>query len=97
MLVIEMVKRSKGTFSGRTRQLRGKSRVTVSEAVRTFSIGEKVRITPKARTEGLPHLRYRNKHGTVVEKRGKGYVVEISDHKKRKKIVVGSIHLKLAS
>ena len=97
MLVIYMVKRSKGTFSGRTRKLKGKSRVTVADAVRTFDLGAKVIISPRARREGLPHLRYTNKHGIVVEKRGKSYVVEIKDYKKKKKIIVGPVHMKLAS
>jgi len=97
MLVIEMVKPSKGALSGRTRKLRGKSRVSVAQAVRTFSIGDKVLINPKATPKGLPHLRYANRHGIVVEKRGKSYLVEVGDYKKRKKIVVGPVHLKLAS
>ena len=97
MLVIEMVKPSKGALSGRTRKLRGKHRVSVAQSVRTFGIGDKVIISPKAKPKGLPHLRYANRHGTVVERRGKGYVVEVGDYKKRKKIIVGSVHLKLAS
>ena len=97
MLVVTMVKQSKGTLRKQTRKLRGKSRVSVAQAVRTFDIGQKVVIAPKARREGLPHLRYNNRHGVVVEKRGNAYVVEISDYKKKKKLIVGSIHLKLAS
>ncbi|MBD3210436.1 50S ribosomal protein L21e [Candidatus Micrarchaeota archaeon] len=92
-----MVKSSKGTLSGKTRMLKGKSRVSVNERVKTFEIGQKVVITPKAIEKGLPHLRYRNRHGRVVEKRGKGYLVEISDYGKTKKLVVGPVHLKLAS
>lgn len=97
MLVIEMVKPSKGALSGRTRKLRGKSRVSVAQTVRTFSVGDKVVITPKATPKGQPHLRYANRYGIVVERRGKGYIVEVDDYKKRKKIVVGPVHLKLAS
>ena len=92
-----MVKRSKGTLSGRTRKLKGKSRVSVANAVKTFEIGSKVIITPRARRAGLPHLRYANRHGIVVEKQGQCYVVEIKDYEKRKKVIVGPVHLKLAS
>jgi ribosomal protein L21E len=88
-----MVKQSKGTLSKHTRKLRGKSRVSVAQAVRTFDVGAKVIITPKARREGLPHLRYRNKHGIVVERRGNSYVVEIQDYKKKKKVIAGAVHL----
>jgi len=92
-----MVKRSKGAFSGRTRQLRGKSTVSVAQFVRTFNVGDKVIITPKAKWVGLPHLRYSNRHGIIVEKRGKSYVVEVADMKSKKKVIVSPIHLKLAA
>jgi large subunit ribosomal protein L21e len=97
MLVITMVKQSKGTLRKKTRRLKGKSRVSVAQAVKTYEVGQKVLISAKAKREGLPHLRYDNRHGIVVEKRGNAYVVEVNDMKKKKKIVVGSIHLKLAS
>lgn len=92
-----MVKRSKGTMSGRTRKLRGKSRVSVAAKVRTFKIGSKVVIAPKTDPSGQPHLRYRDKHGTVVKKQGKSYLVEVDDYKKKKKILVGPVHLELTS
>ena len=92
-----MVKRSSGTFSGRTRKLRGKGRVSVAQAVRTFKVGDKVVITPKAQRAGLPHLRYSNRHGIVVERRGNSYLVEVGDLSTTKKVIVGSVHLKLAS
>jgi large subunit ribosomal protein L21e len=97
MLVIEMVKPSKGVLSGRTRKLRGKSRVSVAQSVRTFKVGDKVIIVPKSTHRGQPHLRYSNRHGIVVETRGKSYIVEVADYKKRKQLVVGPVHLKLAS
>ena len=90
-----MVKRSRGTLSGKTRKLRGKGRASVSQAVRTFNVGDKVIINPKAMRAGLPHLRYANRHGIVTEKRGSAYMVEVGDMKSKKKIIVGSVHLKL--
>lgn len=91
-----MVKMSRGSMSRRTRVLRGKSRVSVAQMVRTFNVGDKVIIAPKAKFEGLPHLRYANRHGIIVEKRGKGYIVKVADFNATKSIVVGSVHLKLA-
>lgn len=90
-----MVRPSKGFLSGRTRQLKGKSKVSVAQTVRTFNVGDKVIINPKATSRGLPHLRYASRYGTVVEKRGKSYVIEIRDYKKRKEIIVGPVHLRL--
>lgn len=91
-----MVKRSKGTLSGMTRKLRGKAEFTVAEEVRTFDVGDKVVLTPKSRTQGMPHPRYAGRHGIVTEKRGKAYVVRITDGNKMKELIAGSIHLKLA-
>jgi len=91
-----MVKRSKGAFNGRTRKLKGKSIVTVAQIVRVFKVGDKVVITPKARWDGMPHLRYTGRQGVILEKRGKAYIVEVGDYAVRKKIVVGSVHLKMA-
>jgi ribosomal protein L21E len=92
-----MVKRSKGAFNGRTRKLKGKSVVSVAQMVRTFNVGDKVVITPRARWEGMPHLRYSGRQGTILERRGKSYVVEVRDYAVRKSIIVGPIHLKIAS
>lgn len=93
-----MVKASRGAFSGRTRKLKGRSRVSVAQFVRTFKVGDRVIIAPKAKWIGLPHLRYSNRHGTVVERRGKSYVVKVGDYgKSTKTIIVSPIHLKLAA
>jgi ribosomal protein L21E len=88
-----MVKRSKGAFNGRTRKLKGKSAVTVAQMVRTFNVGDKVTVNPKARWEGMPHLRYSGRQGTIVEARGKSYVVEVRDYSTKKRIIAGPVHL----
>jgi len=90
-----MVKASKGAFNRRTRKLKGKSRTSVAKLVQKFSVGDKVVISPRAKYVGLPHLRYTGRQGTVIEKRGRGYVVEVKDYKTTKEIVVGAVHLKL--
>ncbi len=96
LYVIEMVKRSKGTLSGRTRKLKGKSRVTVAQRVRTYNIGDKVIVNPKSHTKGMPHLRYAGRHGQIVKAQGKAYVVRVTDGGKKKDLIAGAIHLKLA-
>jgi large subunit ribosomal protein L21e len=88
-----MVKRSKGTLSKKTKRTTRKKKITVSEKVRKFSVGDKVVYNPVASTKGRPHLRYRNKHGRIVEKRGNGYVVEIKDGGKKKFLISDPIHL----
>jgi ribosomal protein L21E len=92
-----MVKRSKGAFNGRTRKLKGKGQVTVAQIVRTFNVGDNVVVSPRARWEGLPHLRYSGRQGRIIEKRGTCYIVEVKDYSTKKRIVVGPVHLKMAS
>jgi large subunit ribosomal protein L21e len=91
-----MVRASKGPMSRQTRRLKGKSIVTVAEYVKTFKVGDVVIIKPKAKWIGLPHLRYSNRHGPIIEARGRSYVVEVRDGNRTKKIVVSPIHLALA-
>ena len=91
-----MVKASKGAFNRRTRKLRGKGIISVARHVQAFKVGDNVVISPKAIYRGLPHLRYSGKHGLIIEKRGRGYVVKVGDFKATKDIVVGAVHLKLA-
>jgi large subunit ribosomal protein L21e len=88
-----MVKHSKGYLATRTKKLKGKGRLRVSDFVKTFEIGEKVTIDPKCYNHGLPHLRYINRSGQIVEKRGNAYVVEIYDGDKKKYIIAHPVHL----
>jgi len=91
-----MVKRSKGTLSKKTKKLLGKTRAAVSQFVKNFEIGNRVIITPKAYQQGLPALRYKNKLGIVIEKRGASYVIEIRDGNSKKQLIAHPIHLTLA-
>ena len=93
--MIDMVKASKGAFNRRTRMLKGKSVVSVARLVRTFNVGDNIIIAPRAKTVGLPHLRYSGKHGTIKGIKGKCYVVEVVDFKKKKEVIVGPVHLEL--
>ena len=45
--------------------------------------------------KSLPHKRFHGKIGTVVEKRGRGYVVHVSNGDAVKEIIVRSEHLEL--
>lgn len=83
-------------MSRRTRKLKGRTGITVAQRVRTFNIGDKVVISPKATPEGLPNLRYSGRHGVIRERRGNGYVVEVGDMGSKKSVIVGPVHLKLS-
>jgi large subunit ribosomal protein L21e len=90
------MKRSLGKFSKRTRCLRkrARQRITTQVALRSFSIGDKVCINPAPSQEGLPHPRYRGRHGVVVGRRGNSYVVEVRIGGSTKKLIVPGMHLR---
>ena len=89
-----MVKRSRGSLSGRTRHLKNKRKLTVSDMVRTYEVGNKVLVLVKPRRDGMPAPRYHGRHGTILSKQGGAYIVEVQDGKAKKRLVVSPIHLK---
>lgn len=89
-----MVKRSRGSLSKSTKQMKKKKKVTVSAALKTFNIGEKVVLEPSHIESGKFPRRYRGLHGTIIEKRGRFYAVAIMDGGKEKKIITNAVHLK---
>ncbi len=89
-----MVKRSRGTLSGRTRHLNNKRRLTVSDMVRTYDVGSKVLVMVKPRRDGMPAPRYHGRHGTILDKQGDAYIVEVKDGRARKRLIISPIHLR---
>ena len=57
-----MVKNSRGFLSGRTRNLKHKRKLTVSDMVRTYEVGNKVLVSVKPVRDGMPAPRYNGKH-----------------------------------
>ena len=45
--------------------------------------------------KGQPHPRFHGKTGKVSDKRGRAYIVEISDGNKSKKLIIRPEHLKM--
>lgn len=91
------MKRSLGKFSKRTKCLRKRARrknITAQVALRSFSVGERVCIDPAPSQEGLPHPRYRGRHGVVVGRRGNSYVVEVEVGGSVKKLIIPGMHLR---
>jgi large subunit ribosomal protein L21e len=81
-----MSKRSR--LLGKTSQ-----RLTVTELVKSFSIGDRVVVDLKSRFSGMPHPRYRGRHGEIVGERGKSYVVRIRDGNAVKELIIPAVHL----
>ncbi|TLZ48442.1 MAG: 50S ribosomal protein L21e [Methanobacteriota archaeon] len=96
-----MVKASKGIME-KTRQIyrrsprkRGLSPIT--RALRTFEVGDKATIIIDSSVQkGWPHHRFHGLTGTVVERRGRAYVIDVRFGGKIKQAIVKPEHLKRA-
>ncbi|HIC95085.1 TPA: 50S ribosomal protein L21e [Candidatus Bipolaricaulota bacterium] len=70
--------------------------IGLSRLIKEYEVGEKVaiKIDPSVHKR-RPHRRYQGKIGTIVEKRGRAYVVEISvGRRKVRKIICGREHIR---
>jgi large subunit ribosomal protein L21e len=96
-----MVTRSHGLRVGTRRKLkkkvREKGKVRIRAALQKFELNEKVIIDAEpAYHKGMPHRRFMGKHGTIVDRRGNSYIVQVRDGGKYKKIICAPIHLRKA-
>ncbi len=89
---------SKGYYSG-TRSLlrkatRDKGKPKISKILQEYAPGSEVIIKMDSSTQkSMPHKRFHGKIGKIVEKRGRGYVVDVPQGNATKQIIVRSEHL----
>ena len=93
-----MVRKSHGYRHG-TRSLlkkspREKGKLGLSRLLHEYQPGEKViiRIEPSVQ-KGMPHKRYHGKVGVIKERRGRAYVVSVTQGDAVKEIIVRPEHL----
>ncbi|OKY79208.1 MAG: Ribosomal protein L21E [Candidatus Methanohalarchaeum thermophilum] len=89
---------SQGSRRGTRKKLkkdeRKKGLSSITESIRDFDVGQRVHIKIDSSVQkGMPHPRFHGKTGEVVEKRGRGYVVEVSDKSTKKKVTIRPEHL----
>ena len=89
---------SKGYYTGARRFLtkkpREKGKPKIGKLLIDYEAGSQVIIKMDSSVQkSLPHKRFHGKIGTVLEKRGRGYVVSVADGDAVKKIIVRSEHL----
>ena len=89
---------SKGYYTGARRFLtkkpREKGKPKLGKLLIDYETGSQVIIKMDSSVQkSLPHKRFHGKIGTVLEKRGRGYVVSVADGDAVKKIIVRSEHL----
>ncbi len=92
-----MVQKSKGRRS-RTRKLlrvKARERSPITRYLQEFKVGNKVVIKPNPSShKGMPFKRFFGRTGTVINKRGKSYIIKIKDGNKEKTIISRPEHLK---
>jgi len=92
------MKKSKGFRAGTRRLLkkkpREKGKLRLSKLLYTYELGGRVVVGIDSSVQkGMPHRRYHGKVGTVIEKRGRSYVVSVTQGKALKQIIVRPEHL----
>ncbi len=92
------MRRSKG-YRARTRRLlkkdpRERGKIRLSKLLYEYQPGVRVvvKIDPSVH-KGMPHRRYHGKVGTVIGKRGRGYIVSVTQGDAIKEVIVRPEHL----
>jgi large subunit ribosomal protein L21e len=92
------MRKSKGYRAGTRRLLkkepRERGRIRISKLLYEYELGSRVVIKIDSSVQkGMPHRRFQGKIGTVVDKRGRSYVVSVPQGDSVKEIIVRSEHL----
>ena len=78
-----------------TKRVREKGKLGLSRLLADYEVGDKVVINiDPAIHKGMPHKRFQGKVGTIVEKRGKAYVLDIPQRKTSKLVVARPEHVR---
>jgi large subunit ribosomal protein L21e len=92
------MRKSKGFRAGTRHLLKKKPRergkMRLSKLLYEYKSGNRVFIKIESSVQkGMPHRRYHGKVGTVIEKRGRSYVLSVTQGKAVKEIIVRPEHL----
>ena len=78
-----------------TKRVRERGKLGLSRLLARYEVGEKVVIDIDSGIhKGMPHKRYQGKVGTIIERRGRAYVIEIPQRKTVKLIISTPEHLR---
>lgn len=77
-----------------TRKPRERGKTTLAKILHDYKAGEKVvvKIDPSVH-KGMPHRRFQGRVGVIMAKRGRSYVVHVSQGDATKEIIVRPEHL----
>ncbi len=94
-----MGRKAKG-YRARTRSLlrkkpRERGKIGLSKVLHEYKPGEKVVINLDSSVhKGMPHRRYHGRTGVITDKRGRAYVIEVTQGDAAKEIIARPEHLK---
>ena len=87
------MRHSRGSRRKSRNKLKG-GRFSIAEALQKFKIGQKVIININPSLHGgMPHPRYQGTVGKVAEKRGRSYLVDVSNQGKAKQLIAKPEHI----
>lgn len=90
-----MVAKSHGPRRRTREKFRKTTRMTVDQFVRGFAEGSRVAIDIESgSSSGQPFRRFQGLTGTVLGRRGRAYIIQLSDGGKTKKIIANPEHLR---
>ena len=79
-----------------TKKVRERGKLGISKLLQEYLPGGKVTIKIDSSVQkGMPHRRFHGKTGTIIEKRGRSYVVSVSQGDAMREIIVRPEHLEL--
>jgi len=91
-----MVKKSRGFRSG-TRKKLGKKRgvrTAITKFMQKFKVGDMVVIAQEPSSQkGMPFPRFKGRSARVIASRGKSYILELKDGKRKKCVISRPEHL----
>ncbi len=93
------MERSRG-FKSRTRKklsrkARERGALPVTKVVQEFETGDLVHIVIEPSVQkGQPHPKFHGKTGRVVEKRGRSYLIAVTDKDAKKILIAKPVHIK---
>lgn len=78
-----------------SKNVREKGKIKIKRIMQSFNLGDKVvlKLDPSFHKSYF-HARFNGKPGFITGKRGSHYIVEITDSKKKKQLIVHPVHLK---
>jgi large subunit ribosomal protein L21e len=83
-----------GTRSLMRKAVRDKGKPKLTKFLYDYAIGASVIIKiDSAQQKSLPHRRFHGKIGTVIDKRGRGYVVKVAQGNSVREIITRTEHL----